>query len=66
MPTLPGDRIDFSAIEDRPPLKFDGDTKLVVWPILNLEVWEITRPMARQVLPAPTGVSVQPDIPNWS
>ncbi|MXQ09569.1 polysaccharide deacetylase [Alphaproteobacteria bacterium GH1-50] len=66
MPTLPGDRIEFSAIEDRPPLKFDGDTKLVVWPILNLEVWEIIRPMARQVLPAPTGVSVQPDIPNWS
>ena len=66
MPTLPGDRIDYSAIVDRPPLRFDGDTKLVVWPILNLEVWEITRPMARQVLPAPTGVSVQPDIPNWS
>ncbi|MEM1267541.1 MAG: polysaccharide deacetylase family protein [Pseudomonadota bacterium] len=66
MPTLPGDRIEYSAIVDRPPLRFDGDTKLVVWPILNLEVWEITRPMARQVLPAPTGVSVQPDIPNWS
>ncbi len=66
MPTLPGDRIDFSAIVDRPPLTFKGDTKLVVWPILNLEVWEITRPMARQVLPAPTGVAVQPDIPNWS
>ena len=66
MPTLPEDRIAYSAIADRPPLAFDGDTKLVVWPILNLEVWEITRPMARQVLPAPTGVVVQPDIPNWS
>lgn len=66
MPTLPGDRIAFTAIADRPPLTFGGDTKLVVWPILNLEVWEITRAMARQVLPAPTGVAVQPDIPNWS
>ena len=66
MPTLPEQRIDYSAIVDRPPLSFDGDTKLVVWPILNLEVWEIVRPMARQVLPAPTGVAVQPDIPNWS
>lgn len=66
MPTQPDERIDYSAIVDRPPLEFGGETKLVVWPILNLEVWEITRPMARQVLPAPTGVSVQPDIPNWS
>ena len=66
MPTLPSDRIDYSAIVDRPPLRFDGDTRLVVWPVLNLEVWEIIRPMARQVLPAPTGVTVQPDIPNWS
>ena len=66
MPTIPSDRIEFSAIVDRPPMKFDGDTRLVVWPILNLEVWEIVRPMARQVLPAPTGVVVQPDIPNWS
>ncbi|HUN48057.1 MAG TPA: polysaccharide deacetylase family protein, partial [Stellaceae bacterium] len=37
-----------------------------VWPIVNLEVWEIERPMARQVLPAPTGVAVTPDVPNWS
>lgn len=66
MPTLPSDRIDYSAIVDRPPLSFDGDTRLVIWPVLNLEVWEIVRPMARQVLPAPTGAVVQPDIPNWS
>lgn len=66
MPMLPEDRIDYSAIVDRPPLDFDGVTKLVVWPVLNLEVWEITRPMARQVLPAPTGIAVEPDIPNWS
>jgi allantoinase len=66
MSKTPEERILYSAIVDRPPLKFDGSTKLVVWPIVNLEVWEIQRAMARQVLPAPTGVSVQPDIPNWS
>lgn len=63
---LPKDRIDYSAIVDRPPLKLPGGARLVVWPIVNLEVWDITGPMARQVLPAPTGVSLVPDVPNWS
>jgi allantoinase len=60
MTKRPEERISYSAIVDRPPLEFDGSTKLVVWPIVNLEVWEIQRAMARQVLPAPTGVSVHP------
>ena len=28
--------------------------------------WSISRPMARQVLPAPTGEVLLPDVPNWS
>src|SRR5579872_5787100 len=62
----PIERAAYSAIVDRPPLQFPPVVRLVVWPIVNLEVWEIERPMARQVLPAPTGVSVTPDVPNWS
>ena len=34
--------------------------------IINYEVWDIARPMARQVLPAPTGQALIPDVPNWS
>ncbi|MFI4986391.1 MAG: polysaccharide deacetylase family protein [Alphaproteobacteria bacterium] len=63
---LPKDRIAYSAIVDRPPLRLPDGGRLIVWPIVNLEVWEITRPMARQVLPAPTGVAVVPDVPNWA
>ena len=33
---------------------------------MNLEVWDIGKPMARQVLPAPTGQPMLPDVPNWS
>jgi len=66
MPMKPEERIDYSAIVDRPPLTLPGDAKLIVWPIVNLEVWEIERTMARQILPAPTGKAVQPDIPNWA
>jgi allantoinase len=62
----PTERAPFSAIVDRPALHFPDGVRLVIWPIVNLEVWEIERPMARQVLPAPTGVAVMPDLANWS
>ena len=65
-PMLPRDRCDFSAIVDRPPLKLPGGARLVVWTIVNYEVWDIGRPMPRQVLPAPTGVPLLPDVPHWS
>jgi hypothetical protein len=62
----PSERAPFSAIVDRPPLKFPGGAKVIVWSIVNLEVWDISRPMARQVIPAPTGVPLLPDVPNWA
>jgi allantoinase len=66
MPMLPRERCDFSAIVDRPPLRLPGEARLVVWTIVNYEVWDIARPMPRQVLPAPTGQMLLPDVPNWS
>src|SRR5215475_8716691 len=63
---IPRDRIPYSAIVDRPALKLPGGARIVVWPIVNLEVWDIAGPMARQVLPAPTGQVLLPDVPNWS
>ena len=36
------------------------------WTIVNLEVWDIGKPMARQVLAPPTGQTLLPDVPNWS
>ena len=65
-PMIPNQRADFSAIVDRPPLKLPGGARIVVWTIVNYEVWDISRPMARQVLPAPTGQPLLPDVPNWS
>jgi len=62
----PGDRVEFSAIVDRPKLTLPGKAKIIVWTIVNLEVWDISRPMARQVIPAPTGQVLLPDVPNWS
>lgn len=66
MSMQPRDRVAFSAIVDRPKLKLPGNARVVVWTIVNLEVWDIGKPMARQVLPAPMGAPMLPDVPNWS
>jgi peptidoglycan/xylan/chitin deacetylase (PgdA/CDA1 family) len=63
---LPRERNGYSAIVDRPPLKLPGGARLVFWTIVNLEVWDIKKPMARQVLAPPTGQTMLPDVPNWS
>jgi allantoinase len=65
-PMIPSERAAFSAIVDRPPLKLPNDARIVFWTIVNYEVWDISRPMARQVIPAPTGQVLLPDVPNWS
>ncbi len=65
-PLLPCERVAYSAIVDRPPLRLPGGARLVFWAVVNLEVWDIARPMARQVLPAPAGAAPLPDVPNWS
>ncbi|HVH77333.1 MAG TPA: polysaccharide deacetylase family protein [Stellaceae bacterium] len=62
----PRERARYSAIVDRPPLCLPGGARIVLWTIVNLEFWDISRPMARQVLPAPTGQPVLPDLPNWA
>src|SRR5207244_6574687 len=52
---LPKDRIPYSAIVDRPPLKLPNDGRIAVWTILNVEEWSIERNMPRTVLPPPYG-----------
>lgn len=59
-------RDDFIPIVDRQPLKLPGNARVAVWVIINVEEWDINEAMARQVLPAPQGVSAIPDIPNYS
>ncbi len=62
----PRERIDYTPITDREPLKFPGDTRLVVWPVVNVEDWDVDKAMARTVLPPPGGKGLVPDIPNWA
>src|SRR5215510_871688 len=62
---LPTERISYSAIVDRPPLKLPGDARMVVWVIVNVEEWDPTQPMPRTVITPPAGGAPSPDIPNW-
>jgi allantoinase len=62
---LPQDRLDYSAIPNRKPLKLPHGARMVVWTITNVEEWDPTAPMPRTVLTPPPGASPIPDIPNW-
>src|SRR5688572_27113136 len=62
---IPAKRLSYSAIVDRPRLALPGGARVIVWPVVNVEVWDIGRPMPRQVLPPPTGVTQLPDVPHW-
>jgi allantoinase len=63
---LPRDRVPYSAIVDRPPLKLPGGARMAVWTIVNVEEWSIERNMPRTVLPPPMGQPLKPDLPNWA
>lgn len=63
---LPKDRVPYSAIVDRPPLKLPDGARIAVWTIVNVEEWSIERNMPRTVLPPPYGQPLLPDLPNWA
>jgi len=63
---LPRERVPYSAIVDRPPLRLPGGARMAVWTIVNVEEWAIERPMPRTVLPPPMGQPLLPDLPNWA
>lgn len=60
------DRIPFSALPDRKPLRLPGGEQVAVWVIVNVEEWSIERPMPRTILPPPMHGNQLPDVPNWS
>ncbi|QCI64604.1 polysaccharide deacetylase family protein [Phreatobacter stygius] len=59
-------RLPYRASIDRPRLALAPGKLVAVWPVVNVENWRIDNPMPRQVLAAPTGAALQPDIANWA
>jgi allantoinase len=62
----PLERIAYSPITQRLPLKLPGGARMVVWTIVNVEEWDIDQAMPRTVFTPPAGGSPMPDIPNWA
>jgi allantoinase len=62
----PRDRLAFVPVIDRPPLRLPEGIRLIVWPVLALEEWNIARAMPRTVIPPPQGEPLLPDVPNWT
>jgi allantoinase len=62
----PEERLPYTASIDRPRTELPGGKRVAVWPVVNVEHWLIDNPMPRQVLTAPTGAALQPDLPNWA
>src|SRR3989440_12492021 len=62
----PTERISYSPISERAPLRLPGNARLAVWIIVNVEEWDIRQTMPRTVLTPPAGGSPMPDIPNWA
>jgi allantoinase len=60
------ERVEYSAVVDRAPLTLPDDGRLIVWPIVTVEVWDPDRPLPRTVLSPPAGGAFVPDVPNWS
>ncbi len=63
---LPTERIQYSPIIDREPLKLPDGKRMIVWVIVNIEEWDAKEKMPRTVLTPPAGGSPSPDIPNWA
>jgi allantoinase len=63
---LPRERLQYSTPFSRPKLTLPDGGRIIVWSVLNIEEWELSRPMARQASPAPMGLTALPDMPNWT
>jgi allantoinase len=62
----PKDRLPYSPITRRPPLRLPGGARMACWVVVNVEEWNIREPMPRTVLTPPAGGAPMPDIPNWA
>ena len=60
------DRLHHQPIINRPKLFLKNNKKIILWVIVNLEVWDPELPQPRNILPPPMNVPMLPDLPNWS
>ena len=60
------ERLPHQPIINRPELLLKNNKKIILWVIVNLEVWDPDLPQPRNILPPPMNAPMLPDLPNWS
>jgi allantoinase len=60
------ERLPYSPIVTRPPLKLPNNKRLAVWVLVSIEEWNQHEQMPRTVNTPPAGGIPTPDIPNWT
>lgn len=61
----PEQRFEYSAMPQRPRVKLPGGAKIAVYTVVNVEEWDIEKPIAREYVTSPAGVVTVPNVPNW-
>ncbi|HMV71247.1 MAG TPA: polysaccharide deacetylase family protein [Pseudomonadales bacterium] len=62
----PHERVDFSAITQRPRWALPDGKRIAVYTVVNVEEWDIDKPVPREYVSSPAGVTTVPNIPNWA
>jgi peptidoglycan/xylan/chitin deacetylase (PgdA/CDA1 family) len=62
----PEQRFDFSAMPTRKRWRLPDGKRMAVYTIVNVEEWDIEKPIAREYVTSPAGVATVPNIPNWA
>ena len=62
----PEQRFEFSAMPQRKTWRLPEGKRVAVYTIVNVEEWDIEKPIAREYVTSPAGVATVPNIPNWA
>ena len=62
----PDERLEYSAIIDRPVPTLPDGARMIVWTIVNVEAWVRTKAQPRTVISPPAGGPALPDLLTWA
>ncbi len=62
----PEQRFAFSAMSQRDKWALPDGKRIAVYTVVNVEEWDIEKPIAREYVTSPAGVKTVPNIPNWA
>ena len=60
------ERLNSQNSNNKQKLFLKDNKKIILWVIVNLEVWDANLAQPRNILPPPMGIPMLPDLPNWS